>query len=90
VSPGPATAHKFEEFLEFGLLTNSKNSSYIAQIRGIPRIRGGIPPLRVWENAKLNAQVHAQVVLLFSFNIRTLRADLWSVRRTIHLESDDG
>ena len=36
VSPGLATAHKFEEFLEFGLLTNWKNSSYIAQIRGIP------------------------------------------------------
>jgi len=30
----------------------------------------------------------AQVVLLFSFNIRTLRADLWSIRGTIHLEDD--
>jgi len=58
VSPGLATVHKFEEFLEFGLLTNWKNSSYIEQIRGIPRIRGGIPPiLRARGNAQLNAQV---------------------------------
>jgi hypothetical protein len=36
-----------------------------------------------------NAQVHAQVVLLFSVSTRTLRADLWSIRGTIHLENDD-
>jgi hypothetical protein len=36
-----------------------------------------------------NAQVHAQVVLLFSVSIRTLRSDLWSIRGTIHLENDD-
>ena len=35
-----------------------------------------------------NAQVHAQVVLLFSISIRTLRADLWCIRGTIHLEKD--
>src|SRR5262245_60282483 len=33
-----------------------------------------------------NAQVHAQVVLLFSVSIRILRADLRCIRGTIHLE----
>src|SRR5262249_40171514 len=32
---------------------------------------------------------NAQVVLLFSVSIRTLRADLWCIRVTIHLENDD-
>jgi len=36
-----------------------------------------------------NAQVHAQVVLLFSLGIRTLRADLWRIRGTTHLDRDD-
>jgi hypothetical protein len=35
-----------------------------------------------------NAQLHAQVALLFSVSIRTLRADLWCIRGTIHLEND--
>ena len=32
--------------------------------------------------------MHAQVVSLLSVSIRTLRADLWSIRGTIHLEND--
>src|SRR5215475_9226323 len=36
-----------------------------------------------------NTQVHAQVVLLLSVSISTLRTDLWCIRGTIHLESDD-
>src|SRR5512133_1003728 len=52
--------------------------------------RCALRPLAAGEVGYLaNAQVHAQVVLLFSFNIRILRADLWSIRGTIHLENDD-
>jgi hypothetical protein len=36
-----------------------------------------------------NAQVHAQVVLLLSISIRTLGADLWSIRSKIRLENND-
>jgi len=56
----------------------------------IPQLLSDRTPAAAGEVGYLaNAQVDAQVVLRFSVSIRTLRADLWSTRGTIHVENDD-
>ena len=56
----------------------------------IPQLLSDRTPVAAGEVGYLaNAQVHAQVVLLFAFSVRILRADLWSIRGAIHLDRED-
>jgi hypothetical protein len=74
----------------FTSTANPKKREEHGSVMQIPQLLSDRTPVAAGEVGYLaNAKVHAQVVLLFSVSTRTLRADLWSIRGTIHLENDD-